>query len=130
MNKHYLLLTLFVAIFITVVSLNGCKKENEENLFPEDLTNCDTTAVISYSANLLPLFQSQCYSCHSAQAQLGGFNMEDFTTLKASSVNGTLYEVLTLPRSNPRAMPPGGTSLPDCDILKIKAWADRGAPNN
>lgn len=123
-------LSLLVIIFIIGASLNGCKKENEEDLFPIDLSNCDTTAAISYATDLLPLFQSQCYSCHSALAQLGGYNMEDFTRLQASATSGVLFEVLTLPRSNPRAMPPGGGSLPDCDILKIKAWAERGAPNN
>jgi mono/diheme cytochrome c family protein len=129
MHKFFGFTTLLV-IFIVGFSFNSCKKENEEDLFPVDLSNCDTTSAISYNTDLLPLFQSQCYSCHSAQAQLGGFNMEDFTRLQASATSGVLYEVLTLPRSNPRAMPPGGISFPDCDILKIKAWADRGGPNN
>ncbi len=130
MHKFYWLSAVIIVGIAASVLLNSCAKENEETLFPVDLSGCDTTAAISYSADLLPIFQSQCYSCHSALAQLGSFNMEDFARLQAEATTGTLYEVLTLPRSNPRAMPVGGISLPDCDILKIKAWAERGAPNN
>jgi len=124
-------ITISVAFFLGIVifTANSCKNENEEELFPKDPAGCDTTEV-SLANDLTPLFESQCNSCHSAQSQQGGFNMEDFNTLQAKTLDGTMLEVLTLPKSNPRSMPLGGGSLTDCQIDKIRAWGNNGAINN
>jgi hypothetical protein len=118
-----------LALSIVIFTFNSCTKENEEELFADQNNNCDTTAV-SFVNGLLPVYASQCLGCHNAQAQQGGFNMDDFNALQALTLNGTMLEVLTLDRANPRAMPPGLPPLPPCEIEKLKAWARQGAPNN
>lgn len=117
-------------ILLFIFILSACESKNEEELFPVDLSGCDTISV-SFNLQILPLFESQCFpSCHEAQAQLGGFNMEIFTEIQSRAKSGLIVEVLNLPRGNPRAMPLGGNFLPLCDLLRIKAWAEQGALNN
>jgi hypothetical protein len=125
MKKHYLLLTFFATIFITIVSLNGCKKENEEDLFP-----CDSDVLrVSFASDILPTIQVQCYSCHNNNAQSGGINLEGYNNIKRHAASGKLNEVLTIDRSSPRAMPPGG-QLPEKFIEDLNNWVEGCAPEN
>lgn len=130
MHLNFYFLKFFGLLTFCLLLLSACESKNEEELFPEDLSGCDTLSV-SYQLQILPLFESQCFpSCHEALAQLGGFNMEVFTEVQSRAKSGLIFEVLNLPRGNPRAMPLGGNFLPQCDLLRIKAWAEQGALNN
>jgi hypothetical protein len=127
MQKNVLKRGCAVIIALTLLMLNNCKKENEEDLFPE--TNCDTTVVISYTNDIVPVIQNYCYSCHSGLAQAGaGIILDNHTSFSAY---GTLVLTAISKQPNePKFMPQGGSRLPQCFIDKLRAWINRGSPNN
>lgn len=118
-------------ILLVAALTGGCYYDNEENLYPVLDRGCDTTAV-SFSKTILPIFQTNCYTCHSASQNAnsgGSMNLEDFSVIKQLVDLGILYgSVIQDPASKP--MPKGGAKLDTCSITKIKIWIDKGALNN
>lgn len=105
---------------ISLVALTlACSKNNEEDL---KKPVCDTSGV-TYSGKIKPLFQQHCVSCHSS----GKLNLGDYNSTKQLALKGDLMEVLNY--NGPKKMPPAG-KLSDCDIAFVKAWVDKGAPND
>lgn len=97
-----------------------------------DLSGCDTSNA-TYAAKVQPIFQTNCYACHSAAAanSLGaGYNMEDFAQVQASAQSGKLEDVINWRSATTLNMPLGGNKLPACDLELISAWVRAGASNN
>ena len=120
MKKVYLSILSFTAICF----LNSCYYDNFKELHPEGALNnngCDTAGVISYSAQIVPILSSACLGCHNP----GNGDLSDPLSVQAYALSGNLYT-----RVNTGNMPQGGPKLSDCDIAKIKKWADAGAPIN
>ncbi|MFN3951434.1 MAG: c-type cytochrome [Thermaurantimonas sp.] len=93
-----------------------------------EATNCDTSDV-SYARDIQSVLQNYCVSCHAASAPSGGVVLNTYQGVKTVSNNGKLIgSVFHLPGFY--AMPPSGIKLPDCELQKIRAWVNRGAPNN
>ncbi len=87
--------------------------------------SCDVTGV-TFSKDVLPIIQKRCYSCHGNGQNQGGVNLDGHAKISTSP---KLYaSIAHLPGAEP--MPIGGSKLPQCEIDKIKAWLDAGAPNN
>ena len=126
-----LIIPLGMVLVLTVTMISSCTYRKEENYYPK--TTCDTNS-ISYKDFIQPLMSSNCYVCHAASNALlsgGGYVLDTHTTLAAQAKAGTLYRDLSNPDVNnlqhmPRSLP----SLPDCEILKVKAWINQGAQNN
>ncbi len=123
--KKLILFTLIVAFFA------GCYYDNEETLYPKLDKGCDTTGV-TYSKSVVPIFQTNCLSCHSASQYLGSggnINLDDFNSVQQVALKGNLFGAIT---HNPKnsAMPKNGAKLDTCSITKIKIWIDHGAINN
>ncbi|MDQ0109268.1 hypothetical protein J2T02_004411 [Chitinophaga terrae (ex Kim and Jung 2007)] len=124
--------TLFV---LGCLSMNSCKKDNEESLRNNPNgepppTACDTVGM-KYQANVLPILTANCYKCHSANTYRtnSGLNLEDFNTLKAEAANGALLSSIKH-TGTVSPMPMGAPQLSECDINKIDSWIKRGALNN
>jgi mono/diheme cytochrome c family protein len=91
---------------------------------------CDTSGTISYTAQVKPILQSWCNSCHGGTAQAGGgISLSAYTSVKASVNNGSLVGSIEH-ASGFSAMPKNGNKLSNCNIATIKKWAESGAPNN
>lgn len=118
-------LTALVALFFT-----GCYYDKAELTYPSNGTaTCDTTAV-KYSVDMLSIMSANCYSCHSGTASSGGgIVLDTYTGLKTYANNGQLLNSVLQNGSVP-AMPLGGAMLSACDINKIRAWINKGTPNN
>ena len=118
MKKIILFLSIFSAVTV------GCYNHVEEELFA-----CSTTGV-TYSGTVVAILNSnQCLSCHTGVAPQGGFALETYNEVKAKASDGSLYGSIShSPGFHP--MPHGGSKIADCDIKRIKAWIDSGAPNN
>ena len=94
----------------------------------------DPEGTISFSADIQPIFDSQCISCHpsiSPNPDLTEGNAHNSITegnyvIPGEPENSLLYERLL---GNPGIMPPSG-SLPDADIALIRVWIEQGALNN
>ncbi|ACU63798.1 c-type cytochrome [Chitinophaga pinensis] len=128
------LIAVAIACSALIVS---CSKSNEQ-----DITNppgngggnggggntCDTVNM-KYAADVLPILQANCYSCHGNGNVSGGVSLGSYASVKTQADNGNLVGTITHAAGYP-AMPQGGAKLSDCNINKIKAWIARGAQNN
>jgi hypothetical protein len=118
-------------IMVMVVGINGCYYDKAETLFPPEPV-CETTNM-KYGANIQPILTANCTRCHSTTASNGGrfaWSIENFSTLQAKALNGSVVTRITLPQGHSQLMPQGGPKLDTCSILKIKAWVAAGALPN
>lgn len=109
-------LVLLLALFVA-----SCTSENEEDLFGDPV--CETTNM-SFSKDIAPIMNANCVSCHGPNGSAPG-SLNSYAGVKAMADSGELYNRIAITKD----MPPAGP-LPDCQISKIKAWIDDGAPNN
>jgi len=80
---------------------------------------CDTTNV-SYPQVVVPILQTNCYSCHNELIQNGGINLKDYETISELSQNGRLLgSIKRLDGYSP--MPPA-QELDLCSVQQIEAW--------
>ena len=131
MNKllYFSLSSLFlITLFLITFS---CSKSNEEELRNDPGTNSNgcTTSNMKFSADIAPILQANCNSCHNATGPLGGVITENYAGAKIIADNGTLVGTITH-ASGFSPMPKGKPKLADCDINKIKAWIAQGTQNN
>lgn len=115
---------LFLAAFMLFA---GCKKQTVDKI------ECDTSAfsvsTTTYSGAVVPILQTQCYTCHSNSNQQGGINLQGYTNLKVYVDNDQLLGTIAHLRGYD-AMPKNANKLAQEDICKIKFWIDNGALNN
>src|SRR5687767_2359941 len=113
-------------ILLCFLALTGCYYDVEENLYPA--TDCVTTN-LSFQTNIEPIFQRNCYSCHSAAANTANVTLQGHTELMKHVTSGRLLGAIKhQPGFTP--MPQGAQKMQDCDIAKIEQWITDGAPNN
>lgn len=120
-------LSWLIGIVISVAIVQSCSKDSEDQVAPPPPT-CNTENM-KYSANILPIITSNCYGCHDAATATAGVVLEGYAALKTRADNGDLVGVVSHASGYP-AMPYNRAKLSDCDINKIKAWVQAGAPNN
>ncbi len=114
-------------IFILpIVLATSCTYYNKEELYPNE--TCDTTN-ISYTNDVLPVFQESCYSCHYNNTTYGNLDLSNFVHIQRVVDNGNLLRNIKHEQGG-TAMPQGAAKLPDCTILKIEQWINLGIPNN
>lgn len=97
---------------------------------------CDTT-VVTYLADVQPILRNNCYSCHGAQTNNGGLDLETFSSLKnylqygfrGDGVYGSKFYHCILHSQLALPMPPTYV-LDSCSLMKIKRWIDLGASDN
>lgn len=124
MNRKFLLVA--VAIVGTMFWLGSCSKESADRL--AGATTCDTTNV-SYSQQILPILQDNCYTCHQGSSPVSGIDLSNFAILQAHVKNGDVKSAVTHTGSV-TPMPYGLPMLPSCEVNTIVAWIDQGALNN
>ena len=111
----------------SVVMLLGCVYNSEEDLMPP-ISTCETDNV-SYSGEVLPIFENRCYKCHADAFRQGNINLEGYDRVKLLVDNGRLLGAIKhQPGFTP--MPQNEGMLPECDIYIIQSWIINGAPNN
>ncbi|HEX9510540.1 MAG TPA: hypothetical protein VF939_08655 [Puia sp.] len=118
--------------FATIMlGVAGCSKQSEDVLSAKSgAGGCDTTSV-KYTADIVPILQSNCYECHGngTSSGSGGILLQGYSHLAPWAGNGTLAGCVThAPGYVP--MPYLLPRLSDCDINKIVAWVHQGALNN
>ncbi len=103
----------------------SCTSKNEGDIEPPN--NACVTVGLRYSIDIKPIVDVSCANanCHSpAGGQL------PFYDTRVGLINNEqkIRERINLPDGSPSKMPLGG-SLSDCNIEKLEAWFDDGAPN-
>ena len=116
--------TRIVTVVIFCVLL-GCRYDVEPNLA------CDTSNV-TYSSTITGIINSYgCLqsSCHGGSSPGSGFKLDSYAGVKAKVTDGRLFGAITH-ASGFVPMPQNGGKMSQCDINKVKAWIDAGAPDN
>lgn len=89
---------------------------------------CDTTN-LTYSADIQPILQTYCNSCHSGSAPSGNLDYSTYNGVVATVNDNTLLGSITHTYGY-SPMPQGAGKLSNCNIALIQAWIHAGAPNN
>ena len=110
------------ALILFVLALGSCSKASEDMLMT--VQQCDTSGM-KYSADILPIITTNCYSCHANGIVNGNVSLDGYANVKTQADNGDLVGVITHASGYP-PMPDNGGKLSDCEINKIKAWIAAG----
>lgn len=107
-----------------MLGIAGCYYDVEPNP-----GTCDTTN-ITYSGTIAGIIQSNgCLTtdCHGGNSPLSGIRLSDYNSVKARETR--LYGAIN---HSPGfvAMPQNTGKISQCDINKVQAWVNAGAPNN
>lgn len=93
-------------------------------------------ATVSFSTDILPIFESRCIGCHGGERTQEGLDLKTHTSLMAGSNNGfvltpgdaansLLVELVTtqkMPKRGPKLTPP--------QVQLITDWVNQGATDN
>ncbi|RYG53813.1 MAG: hypothetical protein EOO01_03350 [Chitinophagaceae bacterium] len=92
--------------------------------------NCDTVNM-EYAANVVPILQANCYSCHGTNTNSGSMGrvLEGYSNIKPYAESGTLVGVISHAQGF-IPMPQNGPKLSQCNIDKIKSWIANGIKDN
>jgi hypothetical protein len=104
----------------------GCYYDNEEALYPELSSSCDTTN-ITYSGTVVPILSSNCYSCHSdanATAFGGNIHLQAIADVRTNSAK----ILFSINQTGAKPMPPSG-KLKNCSITQVEIWVRKGMLN-
>jgi hypothetical protein len=126
MKRTIISLAFFIVLVLTGVS---CYYDNEEALYPQLSTSCDTTNV-TYSVTIVSIMSNNCYSCHSnsnAAAYGNNIKLENYTDV-TSYIDRVLGSVKHTSGYVP--MPKNGGSIKTCSIDQLDIWVRNGMPNN
>lgn len=122
---------LIILSAITVFScfIVSCYYDNEEALYPQLNTSCDTTN-ITFSGTIAVSLSDNCYSCHSnATATANGNNvpLEDYADVaaKSAAIAGSIKHT-----GSYVPMPKNGGKVNNCMISQFDIWVRKGMPNN
>ncbi|MEO8588274.1 MAG: hypothetical protein ABI432_02810 [Flavobacteriales bacterium] len=117
-----------VLLFLPTLLFAACTYDKADEL-AEPAGACDTTNV-TYTGTIVPIMITRCAlpGCHVP----GGNGTGDLTTyagVQNHVLNGKLLAAVQH-TTGAIPMPPDGSMIPMCDILRISAWIQQGAPNN
>ena len=115
---------------LVIIALS-CSKKSEDIITPPPAGGSCDTVNMKYAANVTPILQANCYSCHGTSSNGGsnGIILEGYSNLKIKADNGQLIGVIAH-ADGFSAMPQGRAKLSDCNINIIRSWINNGTKNN
>jgi hypothetical protein len=120
-NRSYLRVLGY--FLLTTLIYSSCYWDNAEELYP-DSGNCDTSD-LSYPDVIKPIIDLNCAVSNCHVAGTGNPDFTSYAGLKAAVDNGSVMDRVVVKKD----MPPSGP-LSSCNIAKIEAWIEIGAPSN
>ena len=121
--------TCLVAYLILISFISGffsCTFYSEEELY--GIQDCDTT-IVTWEHPIRDILATYCVECHNEDLAYSGVR-HDVYELELIVVNdGRLNGVVNHLPGYPQ-MPYQRPKLPDCELLLINIWLERGAPEN
>lgn len=114
----------FLLLFLAAITQTACFYDNEQDLYGNG-NQCDTTA-LSYSADIRPILDANCISCHAPGGEQEGSPLVTYDDVVKYTADRNIVD-----RTNGTGslMPPEG-KMNDCNVSYIEAWVNAGAPNN
>ena len=116
----------FWGIVLIVVSLSSCYYNNEEDL--TGVIACDISAV-KYSTDVAKIMDDYCNACHSTDQKQGKVILDSYSQVATYVKNGKLMGSIQH-KFGYSAMPKNAGRMNNCSIATIKAWIDKGYPND
>ena len=129
-------------IFV-LLTASACTYNKWEQIKPDSATaeeNCDTSMVISYAADIVPIMNGSCgaqnNNCHSSGSTVGGYVVLDvhigvaYSASTATTGSNCQLVSSVVWDGNTSPMPKNSGKLSPCDIQKIQKWVNEGAPDN
>ena len=119
---------------IAIVSLTttSCYFDKEDVLYPD--TPCDTTRLLSYSSDIVPVLSINCYNCHSqvnAPIYGEGLVLEGYPNLRRYLFDQPDVLVNSIKQNGKAlAMPRESQKLDKCSISDMEVWIKQGQKNN
>jgi hypothetical protein len=114
-----------VVLFAATLLLHSCSETS-----PDDLVEIvPITQVVTYDADVSPIVQSQCLSCHNDSYAAGNNSYSSYEQFKDATINGNVIDRITRNLGDPLAMPQGGR-LPQSSIDLILRWEIDGLLQN
>lgn len=126
MKRLYIALATIAIFSFFFVS---CYYDTEEALYPAISNSCDTTNV-TYSGTVVPIFSSNCYSCHSNKTAASNGNniaLENYADVVTNNV--AISQSINQTGSIP-PMPKNGGKIKACSITQFGIWVRNGMLNN
>lgn len=119
---------LALASTLLFFTLFGCTYHNEDFYFKDNPDICYTENM-SYTNDIVPIFENNCYSCHNSDDMTADIDLGSFSTVQSLATSGTLIGVVSH-ADGYSPMPLNNGKLSDCEISKIQAWIDQGTLKN
>lgn len=124
-----------VGLLLIMGSFFGC---SDLGTNPDDDNNGTPSDNVSFSADIQPIFNSNCTGCH---GNSGGLSLSSYSGLMAGGDNGAtvtagngassiLVQKLSSDPPFGDQMPLGTAALSDENIALITIWINEGAENN
>ena len=133
---HLLFLSLGTAFFMSSCYYDNFKELRPQGAIPQP---CDSVGVISYSLQIAPIMAASCtQNCHNPTASSGSRDLTDYAQVSDAALNngvnpgdgGPLYGTMSWDPNYGNDMPKNGSKVSECDLAKIRKWAQAGALNN
>ncbi|MDP4222803.1 MAG: hypothetical protein Q8868_05760 [Bacteroidota bacterium] len=118
---------ILISFFLGVIFLSSCDYNNEKDLYPSQLANCDTTNV-TFNGTIIYILATNCFSCHDHQyADLFGdaVHLESYADVKSRL--GKLSNAINH-TGGVSSMPKNAAKLKACDLKKFEVWIRNDTP--
>lgn len=124
MNNKFFYNSLCVFLIMSAL-VTSCTYNSEEDLYPEE----PMEDPISYTSDVLPILETNCYGCHDAVAMNAGINLEGYDNTVIRVEDGSLLGSIQHD-AEWVAMPLAASKLSETQINKVAKWIEEGYPNN
>jgi uncharacterized membrane protein len=122
-------MTLGLWLVCLTTVFTSCYYDSEEELYPGTGGGVCDTSNITFSGTIQPILTSNCNQCHSSSIASGGVITDSYQALLPHIQSGIFRKAVNHePGASP--MPQNAQKLPACELSKINAWINAGAPNN
>lgn len=121
---------LLFSLFASVILVNACKKEDEEEhdaAYYTASANCSAVvdSLNTFTLSVKAIMENSCAvtGCHNATTKADGIDLADYATAKDEFLNA---EALCTINHDCEAMPKGGSKLSDAVIAQLTCWVKNG----
>lgn len=113
-----------ILLVTCMLVIAACRYDVEQGL------SCPTPVTVTYTntiAGIINTYGCTGSDCHGGSNPPAGFYLTDYNAVKAKVTDGRLFGAIN---HSPGfvAMPQNASKMDPCDIAKVKAWIDAGAP--
>jgi hypothetical protein len=131
MNNKIKIILSVITMVLSLMS-TSCYYDKEDILYPD--APCDTTKILSYSNDILPILSVNCFNCHSqvnAPIYGEGLVLEGYPNLRRYLLDSEDVFLNSIKQNGKAlAMPRGADKLEKCSISDIEVWIRQGQKNN